>query len=108
MSEENKELVKRFYHEMVNKQNLGLIEELLAPNYSEHLNPSGSGHEGFKQFVDRIASAFPDLQVTVEDLIAEGDKVVARVTIDATHMGTFLGRIPATGKRVSYGGIDIF
>jgi predicted ester cyclase len=53
-------------------------------------------------------TAFPDLMVTVEDLIAEGDRVAARVVVDATHDGTFMGSIAPTGRRVSVSGIDIF
>lgn len=63
---------------------------------------------GFKQFVSRLATAFPDLHITIEDMISEVDKVVARVTVRATHKGTFMGSIPPTGKEVIFTGVDIF
>ncbi|MBX3056832.1 MAG: ester cyclase [Anaerolineae bacterium] len=108
MLRENKSIVERFYSEVVNGGNLALANELMAHDYIEHGNPAGSGIEGFKQFVSGLASAFPDLRITIEELIAEGDKVVARVTVRATHKGTFMGSIPPTGKEVTFTGVDIF
>lgn len=110
MSAEHKTIVRRFFEEAVNKGNLTVVDELIAQNYLEHEGPVGQppGLEGFKQFVSMITTAFPDLQVTIEDLIAEGDKVVARVTVRGTHRGTLMGRIAPTGKSVTWTGIDIF
>ena len=108
MSTDNKALVKRFYHEVVNQGNLALAAELMEHDYIEHGNPAASGLEGFTQFVTNLAGAFPDLQITIEDLIAEGDKVVARVSVQATHLGTFMGSIPPSGVEVTFTGIDIF
>jgi steroid delta-isomerase-like uncharacterized protein len=108
MSTGNKAIVKRFYHEVVNQGNLALADELMDHGYIEHGNQAASGLEGFKQFIANLAGAFPDLQITIEDLIAEGDKVVARVTVRATHLGTFMGYIPPSGVEVTFTGIDIF
>lgn len=108
MSTENKAIVQRFYHEVVNQGNLALADELMASDFVEHGNPAGSGIEGFRKFVAGLGAAFPDLQITIEELIAEGDKVVARVTVRATHKGTFMGNILPTGKEVAFTGIDIF
>jgi steroid delta-isomerase-like uncharacterized protein len=108
MSTGNKALVKRFYNEVVNQGNLDLAGELMDHDYIEHGNPAASGLEGFKQFVANLAVAFPDLQITIEDLISEGDKVVARVTVRATHLGAFMGYIPPSGVEVTFTGIDIF
>ena len=110
MSAENKAIVRRFFDEAVNKGNMTVVDDLIAQNYIEHEGPVGqpSGIEGFKQFIAKVATAFPDLQVTIEDLIAEGDKVVASVTVRGTHKGTLLGNIPPTGKHASWTGIDIF
>ena len=108
MSTGNKAIVKRFYHEVVNQGNLALAAELMDYDYIEHGNQAASGLEGFKQFVANLAGAFPDLQITIEDLIAEGDKVVARVTVQATHLGTFMGYIPPSGVEVTFTGIDLF
>jgi steroid delta-isomerase-like uncharacterized protein len=108
MSTGNKAIVTRFYHEVVNQGNLALADELMDHGYIEHGNQAASGLEGFKQFIANLAGAFPDLQITIEDLIAEGDKVVARVTVRATHLGTFMGDIPPSGVEVTFPGIDIF
>ncbi len=108
MSSENKAIVQRFYNELVNQGNIDMVNELMAGDYVEHGNPDGSGTEGFRKFFKGLAAAFPDLKITIEDLIAEGDKVVARVTVRATHRGTFMGSIPPTGKEVNFAGIDIF
>jgi steroid delta-isomerase-like uncharacterized protein len=108
MSTGNKAIVERFYQEVVNQGNLALAGELMAQDYIEHGNPAASGLEGFKQFVANLAGAFPDLQITIEDLFAEGDKVAARVTVRATHLGTFMNSIPPSGVKVTFTGIDIF
>ncbi len=65
-----------------------------------------SGREGFKTFVTTFREAFPDLQVTVEDMIAEGDKVAARATMRGTHQGEFLG-IPPSGNSIEVPVVDI-
>jgi steroid delta-isomerase-like uncharacterized protein len=108
MLRENKAIVERFYHEVVNDGNLAVADELMAHDFVEHTNPAGSGITGFKQFVSGLAMAFPDLHITIEDMVAEGDKVVVRVTVRATHKGTFMGSIAATGKEVTFTGVDIF
>jgi steroid delta-isomerase-like uncharacterized protein len=104
----NKQVVQRFYDEVVNRGDLEALEELMATDYVEHGNPSGSGIDGFKRFFVGLGQAFPDLRITVEELIAEGDRVVARVTVRATHQGTLMGNIAATGREVVFGGVDIF
>jgi len=100
-TEENKASERRFHEEVWNKHNLGTVDELVAPDVVEH-NPllpgQGPIREGFKQSVETALSAFPDAQVTLDDLIAEGDKVVARWTAHGTHRGDFMG-VPATNKQ---------
>lgn len=106
--EENKAKTRRFMDEVFNKGNMAVINELLAPNLVEH-NPFPGyppGLEGFKQGVAAFRKGFPDLHITVDDLIAEGDKVVIRSTMSGTHKGDFMGT-PATGKQVKVAGIDI-
>jgi steroid delta-isomerase-like uncharacterized protein len=97
--EENKALTRRFYEEIYNQRHLAVIEELTAPEAFSHEAPPGTaeGPEGVRQVLQMLASAFPNLQMTIEDLIAEGDKVAARTTFSGTHLGVFLG-IPPTGK----------
>ncbi|HEX6385062.1 MAG TPA: ester cyclase, partial [Anaerolineae bacterium] len=92
-----------------NEGNLGVADELIVADAVEHEEfpgLEGSGPEVAKQFVAIIRSAFPDVRVQTQDMIAEGDKVVARVTLTGTHRGEFLG-IPPTGKQVEVSTIDI-
>jgi predicted ester cyclase len=95
-TEDHKALVRRFYEEVFNKKNMAAIDDFVAPNHIE----------GAKQSITMYLTAFPDLHVTVEDMVAEGDKVVARLTVRGTHQGAFLG-IPPTGKQVTGTAIDV-
>lgn len=109
MAEQNQALVGRFIDEIFNRGNLGAADELLAPDFIEHEElPPGvpRDREGVKMLSSMLRSAFPDLKASVEDIIAVGDKVVVRMTWSGTHRGEFMG-VPATGKRVSIGVIDI-
>lgn len=106
--EENKALVRSFWDELYLKGNLGVIDQFVAPDVIDH-NPlpgQGPGVEGVKQLFALFRQAFPDAQVSVEDIIAEGDKVVIRTSVCATHSGAFMGISP-TGKTVSTSGIEI-
>jgi steroid delta-isomerase-like uncharacterized protein len=105
--EDNKALVRRFYGESVH--NPVLLDDLLAPSYVLHLpgRPTMSGIEPAKQLMVAYTSGFPDLQLTTEDMVAEGDKVAIRNTWRGTHQGTFQG-VPPTGKHVTFTGSDIF
>jgi steroid delta-isomerase-like uncharacterized protein len=105
--EENKQLVRR-YQEIYNSNNLDALlevvsEHLLTPNI---LPGIPSGVEGAKVAHQIMLTGFPDYQTTIEDLLAEGDKVAARIRMTGTHTGSFMG-IPATGKQVSFTGIYI-
>ena len=108
MSEENKALARRYVEEAINKGNLAVIDELTAADYVEHSPFPGQapGIEGEKQLISMLRAAFPDLHSTIEDLIAEGDKVVLRATARGTHKGEFMG-IPPTGKQVTVTEIHI-
>lgn len=110
-TEENKALMRHFYEEVLNKRNLAAIDDFIAPQFVNHsasqLGLTGGDLEHVKQFVSMALQAFPDLHYTVEDLIAAGDKVVARLTISGTQQGAFMG-IPATGKQATISGIEIF
>ena len=94
--------------EVLNKGNMQAVDELIAPNFVEH-NPfpgQAPGVEGLKQAMVALRQAFPDLHVTVDEMLSDGDKVVIRSTMKGTHKGTFM-KIPATGKQMSVEGIDI-
>jgi steroid delta-isomerase-like uncharacterized protein len=108
-TEQDKALIGRFIEEIFNRGNMSAADEILAPNFVEHeVLPPGipDGREGVIVMTSMLRSAFPDFKATIEDTLAEGDKVVIRMTWSGTHKGEFMG-IPATGKRVSIGVIDI-
>jgi steroid delta-isomerase-like uncharacterized protein len=109
MAAENEQLVRRWFEEVWNKGRLEAIDELLAKDVIAHgLGPGGSdlqGREGFKTFYTRFKGAFPDIQITVEDVIAEGDRAAARYSGRATHSGDHLG-IAATQRPVTFTGMS--
>jgi steroid delta-isomerase-like uncharacterized protein len=111
MSEENKAVLRRVNDEVFVQRNLDLVDELFAPDYVLHDPglPGGElrGTEDFKQrWVSMFRTAFPDLQLSVEDQVAEGDKVATRYTGRGTHQGELMG-IPPTGNDVSVDGVII-
>lgn len=109
MSERNKALVRRGVENVWNGRNLDVIDEVVASDFIIHaVSPDKEihGREGVRQQFSRLRTAFPDLHFTIEDHIAEGDRVVTRWTAQGTHLGEFQG-IPPTGKRVMLTGIDI-
>lgn len=105
-TEENKALVKRSYDEFFNTGNLALVEQFHSTDYIAHISglPPIQGLEAITQLASGYFRAFPDLHIMVEDMIAEGDKVMARVSWRGTHKGEFIG-IPPTGKQVMVTGM---
>jgi steroid delta-isomerase-like uncharacterized protein len=110
MSELNKAVARRAIEEIWNQGKLGVIEELFAANVTVHDPnvPGGKvqGHDGLRQYVTTYRGAFPDLHFTIEDQIAEGDKVVTRFTGKGTFKNEMMGIAP-TGKSATVGGVDI-
>ena len=104
----NKQVVRRLYQDALNGRNLGLLDELVRSDYIEHdpLPGQGEGIDGIKSRYGMLIEAL-DPTFTVEDVIAEGDKVVVRWMNAGTNVGDFLG-IPATGRAFSIAGIDIY
>jgi steroid delta-isomerase-like uncharacterized protein len=103
----NKAVMRRFYDEVVNEGKLEVIDEIVSPDLIDHDETPGSGgREGFREFVAMFRLAFPDTKWIVEDLIEEGDKVVARVKITGTQKGEFMG-MPASGRPIEVATIDI-
>jgi steroid delta-isomerase-like uncharacterized protein len=100
-----KEIVRRVLRAMETGDEAE-FDDLLAEDYIQH-NHLGPGRAPVKKMVGSLRRAFPDLQVVAEDLIAEGDRVVARVTISGTHRGRFLGVEP-TGKPITIRSVDIW
>ncbi len=109
MSMENKAIVRRLYEEVWNKRRVELVDELMSPSHAmhdNHLPDSGVGPEAYKRNVARFVTSFPDLRFTVEDMVAENDRVAVGWTISGTHKGEFRGISP-TDKKVSMEGITI-
>ena len=99
-SEENEALAHRVY-EAFNQRNLEVLDELCTPDFLYHLGPMTiQGPEAYKQFLLKLITAFPDLKVTIEDTIADGDTVVARYILRGTHKGNYMG-MPPTGKQIT-------
>jgi steroid delta-isomerase-like uncharacterized protein len=104
-----KTIVRRLYDEVWNKRRLELVNELISPSHAlndPHLAGSAVGPEAYKRVLTQFIAAFPDLRFTVEDIIAEKDKVVVAWVITGTHKREFRG-IAATNKKVSVEGITI-
>lgn len=107
-TEDNKAIVRQFFEEVFNRQNIAALDELVSRDFI-HRQP-GRVLRG-AEFFDLIKSrehflTFPDLHLTIEDMIAEGDKVVTRWTARGTHQGEAMGR-PPTGNEVTWTGINI-
>jgi steroid delta-isomerase-like uncharacterized protein len=102
----NKAIVRRYIEQVFNEGQPDLIQEFLADEFDSHteLPP---GPEGVKLFLAASVAAFPDQQTTIEDVIAEGDKVVVRATFKATHLGELYG-IPPTGRSVTMSWMSIY
>src|SRR5258708_381458 len=108
-TETNKTLAKR-YLDVVNGQKLNQLDEIFASDYVHHdpnLPPDVQrGLDNYKRGISGFITAFPDLQGTAEDIVAEGDRVVTRLTWRGTHNGDLMG-IPATGRKVNFSTIEI-
>ena len=109
MSERNTNAVRRLFDEVWTKGNQVVVDELFAQNYTHH-DPStadlGQGPQSEKRRVTLYRTAFPDLRFTIEDVIAEGETVVARFSAQGTHKGN-LNEIAPTGKKLNITGVTI-
>ena len=106
-TEDNKAIIRSFYEEVFNQRNLALVDELCTTDHVFHNPPTTlQGREAFKQLLSVYLTAFPDASFTVEDEIAEEDRVASRYTFRGTHQGELMG-IPPTGKQVTVTGIII-
>ena len=99
MSSENKALVRRYLDECIGKNDMSLIVTLLAADYVCHAPSGDFDLQAYKQFQPSVLAAFPDGYWTIEDMIAEGDRVAWRCTFCGTHRGEFMG-FPATGRQI--------
>jgi steroid delta-isomerase-like uncharacterized protein len=102
-TEANKDLI-RCIDKAINDNDLSALDQYFTPDYVDHSRPGGL--EGAKQLFSMFRLAVPDFSITIEDMVAEGEKVVVRFTLRGTHQGELMG-VPATSKQLSMTGIDI-
>ena len=107
MCSENERLVRKFVEAVVNRGDVGLLPDLVDPNHVGH-DPLGDhyGPDGVRLSICEMRTAFPDLRISIDDLLVAGDRVVHRFTLAGTHAGPFMG-LPATGHPVKTTGIEI-
>jgi len=109
MSEQNKTIVRRLFEELWNKGNLPVADELIAPTYTHHdaaTSDAGRGPESEKKRVTMYRAAFADFRLTIEDMIAEGETVMARWSCRGAHKGDLNGIAP-TGKQFAVSGVTV-
>jgi predicted ester cyclase len=105
--QDNKAIIRRGF-EAMNSQDLSVVEQIMAPGYVNHDMPAPApGPEGFKQVLGAFFSAFPDMHITLEAQLGDGDLVANRGTFTGTHQGEFMG-IPATGRQVAVNFMDMW
>ena len=108
MSEQNKTLARRWFEDLFSRGNLDAANEILSAEFVDHLTHEDErGLEELKHYVGIYRNAFPDIQDIVEDIVAEGDKVVVRWLSSGTHQGEFMGVAP-TGRHVTFTGMRLF
>ena len=95
-TEENKALIRRYW-EANNEHNVDILDELMTTDYVQHGTTGDMNFQDIKAHNNMVIAAFPDIDVTIDDIIAEGDRVVVRMTVSGTHKGEYRG-IPPTGK----------
>jgi steroid delta-isomerase-like uncharacterized protein len=106
--EENKRIVRRFIDEIFLRRDFAAVDELLTDDFTAHTwGPMPPGRDGLKEAITRVSAGISDARMTVEDVIAEGDRVAVRLTSSAVHSGEFMGMAPS-GKRYEIGEIHIF
>ena len=103
--EENKKTVLRFINEGLAKGDMSVLKQLLAPNYVNRL--SGGGVDSFEHALGMIKTAIPDWQITIENVVAEGDEVMVRLNFKGTVTGSVMGSKPS-GKSVAWRGITYY
>jgi predicted ester cyclase len=107
MSEENERVFRRMIEEGFNKCNLVALDELFAPHFIEHQDGFAPPNiEGVKGAIVSLRTSFPDLKLTIEEIVASGDSTWARITARGTHQASFMGR-PPTDKSFAITVIDI-
>jgi steroid delta-isomerase-like uncharacterized protein len=102
-----KALAQRWFTEVMNEGNQEVIDELCAENFVDHdpLPGTSPDRQGIHDFVKQVRAAFPDIEMTADDILVEGDRLAVRSTVRGTHQGEFMG-IPASSKKVEVSNYD--
>jgi steroid delta-isomerase-like uncharacterized protein len=102
-TDKNKAICRMFFEEMLNKANFSIIEQLVDPDVISHdpFPGQAKGAKGLRDTMKLFHTAFPDMKIIMNDMIAEDNRVMNKFTVTGTHKGEFMG-IPATGKKISY------
>jgi len=103
-AEANKALIRAHYDAAANAFKPAVIDRQVARDFVDHGNPRIVGPEGVKAHIKALRAAFPDLQVAIEDIVAEGDLIAVRGTWRGTHQGAYCG-VPAIGRKVEFSGM---
>lgn len=105
----NRSLVRRWYEDFINGHDVSVLDDLVSPDFQSHVlsGAPGRGRDELKVIDGALLAAVPDLRVTIEDMVAEGDRVAVRYSARGTHLGDDLG-VPATGKTLANTGMDHF
>jgi predicted ester cyclase len=107
-AEANKALMRRLFEEGFHSGKLAVVDEIFHPNFVDRSTPEQPpGTEGVKDYISMVRTGFPDISITIEDLVAEEESVVVRTTWRGTHLGEYEGIAP-TGKQVTRSMIQIF
>src|SRR5215208_6974723 len=108
-AQENEALVRRYFEEAWIRRNLAAVDEFMVPDYIEHQIPDGrlTSRDSLKQLLAMYYRAFPDMKSVLHDILAQGDRVMYRWSVSATHLGDWLG-IPPTGNHMTATGITIY
>jgi steroid delta-isomerase-like uncharacterized protein len=109
MSTERKRILQTIIDEIWNKGNVEVIDKFYTPNFKNHHPniPEVSDFASFKKWVVEVHKTLPDFHATIEDMIAEEDKIAVRWTVTGTQKGEFMG-IPPTGKKVRFEGMTVY
>jgi predicted ester cyclase len=107
-AEANKALIRRLFEEGFHSGKLVVVDEIFHPNFVDRSTPEQPpGTEGVKDYISMVRTGFPNISITIEDLVAEEERVVVRTTWRGTHLGEYEGIAP-TGKQVTRSMIQIF